>query len=550
MRKQTMKHLPALLASCSLASLSAAVIAADEVSLPLGQSDQVENILITVSTDKEQESTLKTALATTLAELKVDKDNNQRPLSIDSIVQYVLDQNAQIIYADLQRQLSEEKIQYETGAYQAEFFSSLKYSDAHVQRTAQEKQSSYTATGKNILDESNTSLNFGVRKLLSTGGEATISYNAAEKDNNIIPTSADPSIRDSEFTTAVSLQLRQPLLQGLHNVGVESRIRRAELEVGIVEAQYQQQLLKMVSQALSLYWQLYKATRFLEVRSMAVDNAEKMVVDIAKRVKSGKESDSALIDAKSELLKRKVSLAGARQAQNEVSYQVSTLMNSDVNNLSIVRYVLESGPDRSAFELSGSFEDYYQRVYRIWPNVKILKQNIAIQDEEIRVAEDSNLPKLDLELGYSSNNLAKTYEGGDAFNGDYPTWNIGLNFSMPIGQNKRANAQKVMAILKQEQHKEDLRAVEVSLKNDLRARLFQVRTSYQEMNTLQENINILEDLYQSELRKFNVGYGNIKDIYQREDSLNLERQRYIDGMIKYELAKVSMALADGSLLNP
>ncbi|MCB5163093.1 TolC family protein [Marinomonas algarum] len=551
MKKSSVIYIPAFLASCSFVSLSVAAESAVE------PQERIKGGVFTLSDDSDKAApSLSKALDDVLANSDADAaqpaDPHERVLSVNSIVQQVLKQNSQVIYADIQRQVSAEKVNYESGVYQSEFFSNLNYSDAHTQRTAQEKLSSTTAGNLNVLDETNTSFSAGVRKLFTTGGEATISFDTVEKDNNIIPysyTYADRPERDSEFTSAVRLQLTQPLLKGLNNVEIESRIRRAELEVNIVEAQYQQQLLKIVSQSLSLYWQLYKATRFLEIRNLAVENAEKMVVDIEKRIKSGKEPESALVDAKSELLKRKVALASARQVQNEVSYQISTLVNDDSDNLSMARYVLKSGPNQAPFELSGSFEEYYQRVYAIWPNAKILQQNIAIQDEEIRVAQDSGLPTLDLELGYSTSNLARESNTGDAFDSEYPTWNVGLSFSMPIGHNQRANAQKSMAMLKQEQHKQDLRAVEVSLKNDLRARLYQVNTTYQEMNTLKENINILEDLYLSEVRKFNLGYGNIKDIYLREDTLNLERQRHIDGVIKYELAKVSLSLADGSLLN-
>lgn len=506
--KNSVKHLASLFTCCSLAVLPWSVIADDAA--------------------VQQESRLTTEL----------------------LVKRVIAESSQIIYAGLQKKITAEKVDYEKGIYQTELFSDVKYSDAKVQRSAQERISTSMASfNKDTLNESNTTLNVGLRQLLTTGGEATLSYNAAEKNNNIIPSSADASVRESEFTTAINLQLKQPLLQGLNNVEVKSRIRRAELEVNIVDAQYQQQQLQLVSQALSLYWQLYKAVQFLEIRNLAVINGEKMVTDIEKRVKSGKEPDSALIDAKSELLKRRVARANASQAQNEISYQISTLMNTDAGNLGLVRYVLESKPNREAFQLTESFDDYYQRVLSIWPNVKVLQQNIAIQDEEIRVAKDSSLPKLDLELGYSFNDLSESYQGSNVFDRDHPSWYVGLSFSIPLGQNKRANAQKVMAILKQDQHKEDLRAVEIGLKNDLRARLFQVNTAYQEMSTLEDNIAILEDLYASEIRKFNVGYGKVKDIYQREDSLNLERQRLIDSLVHYELAKVSLALADGSLLS-
>ncbi|TPE46620.1 TolC family protein [Maribrevibacterium harenarium] len=553
MIKRPVKYIPALLASCSIAGIGSLGVAAETDYLLMDRDGAEQSFWLNVSATLDEQTSPDDALDVSSKSDTVNRDTDGKEenlLSTDSLVARVLAENAQVTFSELQKQVTAEKVNYEQGVYQTEFFSNLKYDDAHVPRSAGEKLSESTnAPNKQILDESNTTLNVGVRQMLKSGGELTASYSAAEKNNNIIPSSADPSVRDSEFTTALNLQLTQPLLQGRGNVAVESRIRRASLEVDIADAQHRQQLLRLVSQSLSSYWQLYKATRFLDIRDLAVLNGEKMAENIAKRVRSGKEPESALVDAQSELLKRRATRNSARQALNEISYQISTLMNSDARNLGRVHYLLESKPNRAPFVLTESFEDYYQRVLAIWPNATILRQNIAIQDEEIKVAENSNLPKLDLELGYTSNDLSKSFEAGNVFDAEYPSWYVGVNFSMPIGENRRALAQKTMASLKQEQHIADLQAVEVSLKNDLRARLFQVNMAYQEMNNLEENIRILENLYNAEVRKFNVGYGDLKDIYIREDALNLERQRYVDGLVKYELAKVSLALADGSLLN-
>lgn len=469
--------------------------------------------------------------------------SNKLTLSTNALVERVVKKNAQVKFSELQKEIANEKVEFESGVYQTELFSNLKYDDAHIQRSAGDKA---TSPSKNILNESNTNLSLGVRQLLSTGGELTVSYSALEKNNNIIPSYLDTAERDSEFTTALNFQITQPLLKGWDNIAVDSRINRAMLEVDVADAQHRQQLLKLISQSLSSYWQLYKAKEFLKIRNLAVINAEKMVESIKQRVINGKEPESALVDAKSELLKRRVSRASAQQALNEVAYQVSTLM-SDNDDIPM-DYNLVSTPSQAPFQLDEDFDSYYQKVLDIWPNANILKRSISIQNEEIKVAKNSHLPQLDLELGYTSNDISESFEAGNAFEGEYPSWYIGLNFSMPLGENRRAKAQLAMANLKKRQHKEDLRAVRIGLKNDLKSRIFQVKMAHQEIQVLNENIEILSDIYESELEKFRVGYGDLKSIYLREDALNLERQRLIDGLVKYELSKVSLSLADGSLL--
>jgi outer membrane protein TolC len=470
-------------------------------------------------------------------------------LTIDSFVGQVLKNNAQIIYADIQRDIAKEKISFEQGAYETELFSNLAYDDANLQRSAGDKfASSFSSQNKQDLTESNTSLTLGVRRIVGSGGEVTLSYLAQEKNNNIIPSSIDPTERDSEFTTAVNLEFMQPLLKGFGNVATETRIKRAQIEDKIVDVQYRHQMLKVVFEATSSYWQVYKITRFIAVREAALVNAKNTLKDVERKANMGKKSQHSILDAKSEVLKRKIAYDSARQARNEAIYKISTLININPDNFDGLVFELVSEPDTSPFALTLPFDDYFNKVLVDWPNYQVLDFNIAMQEQEIALVNDELKPKLDLKLGYKTNMLESEFNGFDSINSDHPSWYVGLNFSMPIGGNQRINAKKSMAMLKKSQQKEDLNAVKVGLKNDLRAKLFQVKTTYQEMVSLTENVVLLEELFMAEKKKFNLGYGELTDVYEREDDLNIEKQRLIDGQVKYELAKVSLSLADGTLL--
>ena len=468
-------------------------------------------------------------------------------LTINDLVNQVINNNAQIIYADIQRRIAKEKITFEEGVYETEFFSDISYDDAHTQRSAEDKLSqSLSAQNKQILDESNSNFSMGFRRLISTGGEVTLSYLTQEKDNNIIPASTDPSVRESEFTTALSLELTQPLLKGFGNAPIETRIERARIEDKIVAAQYRQEMLQVIFDASSSYWELYKIMRFISVREAALANAKSTLKDIERKANSGKKSQNAVFEAKSEVLKRKIALDGTLQARTKALYKISTLLNVNPNSLNDLVFELNSQPDTSEFKLDVPFADYFNQVLLDWPNYQILNMNIAMQDQEIKLVNDELKPQLDLKAGYTLNQLEGDFEG--TVDSEHPSWFIGLNFSMPIGGNDRIKAKKAIAMLKKSQQREDLHAVQIGLKNDLKAKLFQVEKTYQEVVFLTENIALLEDLFKAKKQKFELGYGELTDVYSLEDDLNLEKQRLIEGQIKYELAKVALALADGTLV--
>jgi outer membrane protein TolC len=476
-------------------------------------------------------------------------DDKKTVLTVNNFINQVIKSNPKISYADIQRNIAKERITFEEGVYETEFFSNLSYDDAKLQRSAGDKlASSLGSQNKQELLESNTNLTFGLRRLIGTGGEVTLTHSTYKKDNNIISTSIVPSERDSEYTTALNLELTQPLLKGFGGIAISTRIKRAEIEDEIENAQYRQEMLKVAFEAASYYWQLYKITGFISVREAALLNAKNSLKDMERKVSGGRAPGHVVLDAKSQILKRKITFDSARQARNEILYKISTLINVNPSSLNELVFDLDTKPDTKKFALTVPFEEYFNKILVDWPNYQVVDFNISIQDQEIKLVDNELKPNLDLNMGYKFNDLDDEYNVFNAFDNDHPSWYVGLNFSMPIGGNDRNKAKKSIAKLKRDQHKEDLYAVKIGLQNDLKAKLFQVEATYQEMVSLTENVVLLEELSTAEKKKFDLGYGELVDVYDREDDLNLEKQRLIDGQVKYEMAKASLALADGTLL--
>lgn len=468
-------------------------------------------------------------------------------LEVDKMIEQIISRNPQIRFSAIQKQISSENVLFEQGVYEAELFSSLTYDDSHLQRTASERLSSFNSYNEKYFDEKNTNLTLGIRKPLPTGGEFTVSYSAQEKDNNIIST-APSSNGSREYTTGLNFQYNQPLLRGRGAAVSESRIQKSELEMDSSKAQYNQQVLKAISESMTVYWQFYKAIEFLKVRELALRNAEKTLKDVELMASSGKAPEISVLDAKSNFLKKRSAYESAIQSVNEAEYRLNSLMNIHSDDLGGVKYNLLTRPDLKEFSLDGSFNDYFDTVLNNWPSSRILNNNIKMQKSELAALKNELLPTLDLNIGYKSNYLDSSFESSAVLDNEYPSWYVGIDFKMPIGGNQQMQSRKRIALLKAEQHKEDLNAVSVSLKNDLRSKLFQVKTVYEEMQSLKQSVSMLEDIFKVEQKQFEMGYTRLVDLYDREDRLNLERQRLIDAQVKYQLSKVSLGLADGSLL--
>ena len=476
--------------------------------------------------------------------------SGEMPISVEKLVQLTVKRNAQILYTNLQKKIASTQVSFEQGVYEPEFFSSINYADTHVKTTADDRLSSSFRANEETFDDSTIDLSTGIKAAFATGLEVVFSYEGQKKSNNFIE--LDPqSDSDSEVTSSLKLQLTQPLLRGMGSIQAESKIAKAQLKQKIATIQLEQQLLKTSFESISAYWKLYKAEQFLEVRQNALENAQKSIEDIRLRIGSGREPKASIYEAKSNMATRKAAVRAATQAVKQAQKDLKTLLNISDQEYQTLRFATVDEPRLSQVFLSSSFEDYYQWVLKHWPSYLITQQNLLIQKLEIDVAKDEARPKLDLSIGYTTNALEnKTGEAvQNAFSTEYPTWFMGLNFSINLYGNERAKSKALMAKTKQTQQKIDLEAVKVGLANDLSLKLEKVNSAFEEYKLYQESVDMLEQVLSSERKNFELGKSRISDVFEREDRLNVERQKLIDSHVKLELAKVALMLADGSLLN-
>lgn len=472
-------------------------------------------------------------------------------LPIDNVrlVQEVVKRNAQILYSKLQSESTFHKYRSEAAIYEGEFFSSVRYDDKHVKNTASDKLSSIQRINQDVFDENNTNFEVGVRSIVQTGAELKISYTTDKKTNNTIGLVRNQE-EASEFVNRLNLTLTQPLLQGLFNKQAEVRIEKSRLDYEISKAQFQQQLLKISSEALNAYWRLYSVREFQKMRQESLDNAHKSYEDVVARTKSGRLAETAILEARSNILKRQAELHNANLAVNEAHNRLKTLLALPASDYDQLDLQPINKPDESPLTLGTSFEDYFQWVLSNWPSFNVAQTRLAIANQEIQAAEDSQKPKLDVNMGYSTNSLG--YDWSDSrdhvLDTEYPSWYVGLNFSMYLQGNDRAKQRIESSRKIATQARIDMDAVKTSLANDLSTRLYQVETAYQELKSLKENVQILQDMLRIEQENFDMGAARLIDLYDRESRVTQAKQKFVEGLVNYELAKVALRLSEGSLL--
>jgi len=474
----------------------------------------------------------------------------QRPVQLDAktLAQLALAQNAEVLYARLQSRVSEQAAEAETGLYMPVAYANLRREGRNRQRTVEERLTAALG-GITRLDEQVLGAEAGVRVKAPTGAEVALAWRSTQRRSNVIA-SASFATGDSESIGALVLSLRQPLLRGAGRDVVETdlRVARHEREIGFW--QFRQQLLRIGSDALSTYWQLWRARGTQALRRDALENARETVEDVRTRVDGGRLAPGALDEAQAVLSARRAELARGQQALFEAEAKVRVLLDlpPQDGDWALAEPSLDAPALPSAL---AALAERLPDVEAAWPPLRMAQLKREQADARLRLAHSKKLPALDVQASYSSNSL--TYGPLDAAQkatqGRNPDWTIGVAMEVPIGGDRRAQAEYRAQALRVEQSQLEVHSVRQALASDYFNRAAQLVELDRELAQLRDELASRQQLEAGVREQFASGVAPRARLLRLQADVLDARMRLIDGTSRWALARVALQLVDGSLLS-
>lgn len=474
----------------------------------------------------------------------------QRPVQLDArtLLQLALEQNAEVLYARIQTQVATQGVEAESDLYKPLAYANARREGRSRQRTVEERLTAALG-GIGRLEENVTAGEAGVRMRAPTGAELAVGLRSTQRRNNIIA-SAQFSVGDSESIGALVLSLRQPLLRGAGREVLETDLRVAKAEREIAGWQFRQQVLRVGSEALSAYWQLWRARESQALRQAALENARASAEDVKARVEGGRLAMGAADEALAVLAARRAELARGKQA----------LLDAEAR----VRLLLDLPPEDGGWQLptpgdvaEGMALSLQELAARIpaaqadWPPLRVAQLKREQAGLRLRLAQNRKLPALDVQASYSSNSL--TYRLLDAAQqatrGRNPDWTLGVALEVPIGEDKRGNAEYRAQQLKVDQAELEIHSVRQALAGDLYNRSAQLDELRHELALLQDELAARLALADAVQQQFNAGVAAQARLLRLQADVMETRLRLVDATSRVALARVALQLVDGSLLN-
>jgi len=232
-------------------------------------------------------------------------------LTINQLIQQVLERNEGIQGRILEVAIARKKYQAEKGVFEPDFVASYDRVENKRQIGLQEKTLGQVGQ---VFDEKNNIYNTGLESLIPTGARIKLGYTLRDNLNNINPAPfASPlDFLTNEWVSFAGLSATQPLLKNFGFTPNLAGIRLAALGSEIAFQEYRRQLMVLISTAEATYWNLYMAQEQMLFFKESVAVAESIRNDNQTRLKAGRGSELEVMEADSGLALRKSKQSDAR----------------------------------------------------------------------------------------------------------------------------------------------------------------------------------------------------------------------------------------------
>ncbi len=430
-------------------------------------------------------------------------------------------------------------------------------------------QTSNFVTGTNTLVREISNSQVGLRQGFASGATAALVWSNSRSETNSLRTNFNPAL-----TSALTLRLTQPLLQGF-GVAVNTRnIKVANNNNEISNLQFKLQVEEVVSRVASLYWGLVSLRAQVESQVQNLELARKLYRDNKIRVEVGTLAPIEIIRAEAEVAAREADLTAA---QTEVQLQ-ETIIKDALSVNGIASPTLEHAEIVPTEDIVVNVDEELEPLpvlsqVALAARADVEQNRIRLQNTELGLIGVKNgmLPSADLTVDLTNNALAGsenplflpspgqpagisdfflgglTNAGGQLFRRNFPDYQIRLQVNIPL-KNRQARADYTAALLEKRQQELRFVQLENAVRTEVQSAMIQVRQARARYAAASKSVQLQEQTLDAEQKKYNLGASTIFQVVQAQRDLATARTSLIATQNEFANARITLDRATGHML--
>jgi len=380
-------------------------------------------------------------------------------------------------------------------------------------------------------------LNSSLSQLLWTGGTIAAVYNNMYTNTTFANGQMPGSFLSSYWQTNAGLTFSQPLLKNFGRENTEFNISLSHLSKYASMDHFRNRLAAILLQVHTEYFKLYGLREALRVRKLSLDLAQKILTDTRSRVQAGILPAMEILNAEFGVSSREKDLNDAEKLVRDQVDVLSLLLQLPAGD----DIVVVDAPKRDRYDVNEA-----EKIREALNRYDILEQkkNLEIIELQTRINRNKTLPDLSLSATTFLTSLDNTYVGAIE---KTPMWSVGVSLTYPIGNNSAENEYR-KSRLKAEQTALQIKSLEDSAANDVRAVIRAINSSYKQIDVTDRGRAFAEDRLRSFMRKNEVGLSTTKDVLDAENDLMNAKNNQIQALVDYNNAIAKLWTVTGEII--
>ena len=468
-------------------------------------------------------------------------------LSLDDTIRLALENNTDIRLDHAQIETAKDALQRALG-----IFDPLAQSSFNAFRTLSPPFSDIAAS--NSLTQSTQ---VGVTQTLETGTNYQANFNSVKGSSN-----APVNILNPFYSTSLSFTFTQPLLRGFGLFVNRAPISIAQRGITQSRANFEMEVNDLILLVVTDYWNVVQARENLAVQRESMDEAQKSYDRDKHALELGALPPLDIYRSESQVASRRVSVIQSEYFLKQTEDQLRRVLGADVDpnirafDLDLTEKAEPSG-DLMAIDIPTALEKSLS--YR--PELESVRQQLAIDDANLRVAHNSLLPNLSLNGTYQTNGLGGTQISGtgvvtpggfgDAVNQmfgfGFPGYGFGVSLSYPFRNHQaQANMGDALSAKRHDLYSDRLLHEQITL--DVTNAVHQLEESKLSMEAAKVALDLAQKTLQAEQHKYELGAETVFFVLEAQTELTEAEQTLLQAQVGYQLAAVAVDHATGGLL--
>jgi outer membrane protein len=432
-------------------------------------------------------------------------------LSLEDAVARALENNVDIVVERFGPLAADQSIIQAEGRYDPSVTALLYYND-----TTSPQSNAFS--GGEEVNTASFIYNFGASQAIKTGGELSIGFDNRRQDTDSIFSTFNPS-----YSVDLTAQFTQPLLANLKIDVGRNQIRVSKKNREISDVQFRQQVINIRSDVQKSYYDVIATIDNLEAARKSLDLAKKLLEENEIKVRVGTLAPLDVVEAQYEVAAREEEVITAEGLLEDAQDALKRRIFPEYDRAAwSSRLVPTDRYEAQPFQVD--IEQALSRALEERTDLVAARMGVETTVYELELARNQQLPSLDLIATYGGAGVGGTslvregfggpvieeIEGGygdavsDALGLKYPTWAVGVQFSLPI-RNRQAEAVTARAVIARDQRQAIVRRLELQIATEVRTAGRAVDTNFKRVESTRAARVLSERRLDAEQKKFAAG---------------------------------------------